>query len=280
VTTTAGRCHLCRREEARLSFEHVPPRAAFNEQPTRVYGLKEWLERSDDREVSGGRIEQRGAGRRSLCETCNNNTGSWYGNELNVAAASGARVLRELPLDEIDAMLDPMWADVKFRQSETGPHPLRFIKQVVTMLLATSGIEVSETHPELGDFVLDKERTGLDARYQFYLALYAGPNARSTGIAQRLDFDRGGRVDTMVEVAFPPYAYVMTIDSPPDALPTVNVTDCVNVGYSQRADMELQMLVGFGHTIFPADYRTNAMVERDYAENKRFAEEHGITTID
>jgi len=34
------------------------------------------------------------------------------------------------------------------------------------------------------------------------------------------------------------------------------------------ADIELDMLVGFGHTPLPVDYRTKAMIERDRRANE------------
>jgi hypothetical protein len=263
-------CRVCREEEAQLSYEHVPPRAAFNEDPTTVYGLDDWLARHEDGTMSGGRIEQRGAGGRTLCERCNNNTGSWYGAELARAAAAGARILLDAPLREFDQLTEHRWAEVSLRQSETGPHPLRFIKQIVTMMLATSQGSLSLEHPELGDFVLDRGRTGLSDRYRFYLSLFAGPRARSTGVSRAVDFERD-RDDTLVEVAWPPYAYVMTIDSEPEAIDTVDITGCVDVRYDQRADMQLSLLIGFGHTPYPADYRTTAMIERDRARNEAAA---------
>lgn len=79
-------CRICREAPATLSYEHVPPRAAFNDEPTTVYGLADWLAREEDGQMRGGRIEQRGAGASTLCARCNNNTGSWYGTELALAA--------------------------------------------------------------------------------------------------------------------------------------------------------------------------------------------------
>jgi hypothetical protein len=266
------RCRVCRREEAKLTYEHVPPRAAFNDEPTTVYGFDDWLNRGPDGELPGGRIEQRGAGAHTLCERCNNNTGSWYGAELKRAANTGASLLTRTPLKELDQLLEHRWAQVKLTQSEIGPHPLRFIKQIIVMLLATSPAELTLNHPELGDFVLDRARTGLSDRYRFYLALYAGPYARTTGVVPSFDLERN-RSDTFVEVAWAPYAYVMTIDSAPDAVPTVDITPMVDVGYDQRADVELELLVGFGHTAVPLDYRTSAMIERDRALNEGGAEE-------
>jgi hypothetical protein len=135
------------------------------------------------------------------------------------------------------------------------------------MLLATSPPHLTLDHPDLGDFVLERTRTGLPDRYRFYLSLFAGPNARSTGVAVRFSESRS-RIDTLVEVAFPPYAYVMTIDSEPEAIETCDITEMANVGYNQRADLELDLLIGFGHTPYPADYRTKAMVERDRERNE------------
>jgi hypothetical protein len=261
------RCRICRREDAKLSFEHVPPRAAFNDEPTTVYGLDDWLNRTPEGELAGGRVEQRGAGGHTLCERCNNNTGSWYGTELKRAANTGVSLLRKTPLDEFDGLLEHRWAQVTLKQSEMGPHPLRFIKQIVTMLLATSPPELTVGHPELGDFVLDRTRTELSDRYRFYLALYAGPYARTTGVVSAFDGDRN-RSDTFVEVAWPPYAYVMTIDSEPEAIPTADITGMVEVGYKQRADVDLDLLIAFGHTAVPLDYRTSAMIERDSALNE------------
>jgi hypothetical protein len=254
-------CRICRISPAD-SFEHVPPRKALNDQPTTTFTMEDWLA-GEEGGLQGGRIEQKGAGARVLCQGCNNNTGSWYGSELVRAASAGARILNQIPLDDLDNSLDPAWATVKFKQQpKIGPHPLRLIKQIVSMLLATSPIDFSEKNPTLGEFVLDRKRTGLHDRYQLYLALFAGPNARTTGVSSRLDIGRG-RSDVIIEVAYPPFAYVMTVDSEPEAISTANITSFVDVGYDQMADIEIGMLVGFGHTPFPADYRSKAMIAHE-----------------
>jgi hypothetical protein len=253
-------CRICRTTSGALSYEHVPPRSSFNDERVTVHGMENWLAREDGEPWPGGRIEQRGAGDRTLCERCNNNTGSWYGNELALATRAAARLLREAPLAKFDASTEPGYAQIRIKQTPTSPHPLRFIKQVVTMILATSPPELPLNHPELGDFVADRERTGLLDRFQFYLTLFAGPIARSTGVVTRYDGTRE-RFDTFVEVAFPPFAYVMAIGSEPDAIETCNITGFVDVGYNARADLELDLLIGFGHTPVPADYRTQAMLD-------------------
>jgi hypothetical protein len=75
-----GECCICG-YIGELTFEHVPPRAAYNDR--RVFEAKmenllggEWIPGTA---VTNGRYLQRGAGRYSLCGKCNNDTGAWYG---------------------------------------------------------------------------------------------------------------------------------------------------------------------------------------------------------
>jgi hypothetical protein len=62
--TRHGICHLCGRED-RLSYEHVPPRAAFNSRPLVATALDELLGMSGN--LPKGQIFQRGAGAYTLC---------------------------------------------------------------------------------------------------------------------------------------------------------------------------------------------------------------------
>ncbi len=49
---------------------------------------------------------------------------------------------------------------------------------------------------------------------------------------------------------------------------TSSITSCADVGYDQTADLEMDLLVGFSHTPYPA-YRTRAMVDRDGARKEQ-----------
>src|SRR5262245_19184544 len=97
-----GLCRLCG-SVGKLSLEHVPPRSAFNATPVFLRTMEDWLQ-GDDRQRRG-RKEQRGFGAFTLCERCNNNTGSWYGGEyVEWARALGPQIyqrpteLREVTL--------------------------------------------------------------------------------------------------------------------------------------------------------------------------------------
>jgi hypothetical protein len=68
-------CHICG-VNGKLSFEHVPPRAAFNNRRVVKVGFDDAAHLGPD-QVPRGQIQQRGAGAYTLCESCNNWTGNW-----------------------------------------------------------------------------------------------------------------------------------------------------------------------------------------------------------
>src|SRR5690606_19434915 len=74
---TQGKCHICG-QFGDLSFEHVPPEAAFNNRPIRVKSGMQLV--NADLDDERGRTQQRGAGGYTLCERCNSLTGTWYGS--------------------------------------------------------------------------------------------------------------------------------------------------------------------------------------------------------
>lgn len=255
---TTGTCHLCLKEGP-LSFEHVPPRAAFNSSRVDVGGLEHWLARTQGGPALRRQIQQGGGGMRCFCAECNNNTGSWYAAELTGWVYAAVGVMSNLPpIAEMDRETEPHVAGMRFRQVR----PLAFIKQIATMVLAVNGVGFAERHPELREFVLDRDRQGLPDGMQMYLSLYLGPNSRLSGVQAKLNAETGERF-LMSEVAHPPFAYLTSFDEPSPILPTGNISEFADVPYTARADVEIEMLVGFGHTIYPSDYRTMAQIERD-----------------
>lgn len=71
-----GMCRICGKK-GDLSFEHVPPQSAFNKTTVIEYTLESWTTK---RKVKG-KQRQGGVGEHTLCEQCNNDTGSWYADE-------------------------------------------------------------------------------------------------------------------------------------------------------------------------------------------------------
>src|SRR4051812_15029322 len=64
--------------------------------------------------------------------------------------------------------------------------PARFLKQVVTMLLAITPGSFAARELDLAAFAQDPDWVGLPPNYQIYLSLYAGPFARFNGGTGRM----------------------------------------------------------------------------------------------
>ena len=82
-----GTCALCG-AETQLTFEHIPPRCAFNNHPAKSYSGDELIktiagEKRKPWDLSGLKYsnDQKGFGMYSLCSKCNSYTGKYYGNE-------------------------------------------------------------------------------------------------------------------------------------------------------------------------------------------------------
>ena len=67
-----GKCRICG-EIGELTFEHVPPHAAFNNKSVKILEGMDAISKALVSDKSG-RIQQKGMGAYTLCGKCNNNT--------------------------------------------------------------------------------------------------------------------------------------------------------------------------------------------------------------
>jgi len=78
-----GKCALCGKE-CELTFEHIPPRAAFNWLPAKPVSGYEITKNINTIPFTTEGLkysnQQKGMGKYSLCSSCNNKTGSMYGD--------------------------------------------------------------------------------------------------------------------------------------------------------------------------------------------------------
>ena len=139
-----GNCHICG-AFGQLSFEHVPPEAAFNNRKV-VIPTAERVFELDDLDLLNtlkGRQSQRGYGAYTLCPSCNSRTGHWYGTQYAFWAYQGARILsgtQDLSTSYPYHLL-----------------PLRVLKQIICMFLSVNSPRFRIAQPELERFVLNKE---------------------------------------------------------------------------------------------------------------------------
>lgn len=255
-----------------MSFEHVPPRAANNAERAEMLGLDAWLERSkDDSPGARGKILQRGSGVYSLCRDCNSRAGQLYVPELIKWTRIGAKTfLRDGIAAKADRVAEPTWT--KFTIMDV--QPARLLKQIATMMLAISPASLARDIPELAAYARDPDIVGFPAKLNVYLAFFGGPWARFVGGASRLSgiAEENERQTApieehfVVELAYPPFAYILSIDEKTPAVHTTDITNFADLRVTQRAEKaEVDLLNGFGHTALPLDYRTKARLLADRA---------------
>jgi len=248
-----GRCAICG-EVKDLTFEHIPPRRAYNDRTVSVLRGDKALNRRLD-EVVQGQLQQRGSGAWITCADCNAKSGRWYVREYAQWVERGVDVLSKLgDADAQDARTDPRIIAVPFE----GVRPLLFLKQVVYMILAVNGAGFSTAHPDLRRFVLNRDATGMSDACHFYLALTWGPGSRFVGIT-----GAGGRngVSLLSEVAFPPFSCVMCLEQPWHGLPVCDISEFARFTCTETTDIVMPLLLGFTHLVLPSDYRSRASIE-------------------
>jgi hypothetical protein len=249
-----GVCCICG-TYGKLSFEHIPPRRAFNDHGVFEADVKKMFESGWQPGVKpDGRINQKGAGRFTLCERCNNATGSWYG----IPYIEVAKQAMEL--------LDRSGGDVSLAYPYR-MYPLRFLKQVVTMFFSACGPSLQETHPHLVRFVLNRETGVLPPNFQFYAYLHH-PDSMAMRQSGLTGVWSSGKIHLFSEIAFPPFGLVMSVDGhPPTDQRLCNVTHLHQYGYRSWDVVFLRLPVLHVTTVLPGDFRTATQVRQDIGKN-------------
>lgn len=260
-----GKCALCGCE-CDLSFEHIPPRAAFNSTPARPVSGSEILTDKNindpDRmpwDVSGLKYEnqQQGMGRYSLCESCNNNTGSWYGAEyikfihtIHMAIQKRA----ENPGNVLEVQ------DI---------YPLRIIKQILSMFCSTNNPDNPLFHT-IRQFVLNREATGLD-KAKFKVCMYFTDTTliKYTGFNVVLHLGESGPSSmALSELTAYPLGFILYFDPTEEwDYQGFDITAFADWPYDKTATVQMPWKIQAMNDMFPEMYRS-----RD--EIRKFVEEH------
>jgi 5-methylcytosine-specific restriction endonuclease McrA len=246
-----GTCHLCG-ECGELSFEHSPPRKAFNNNPL-LFGEMEWIRSGGDIEAPKVRKGRRGAGAYTLCKRCNNNTGAWYGESYVSLARQGMEYLRSV-------------RSASFVHLPFHIHPLRVMKQVACMFMSANGPTFQAVQSELARFVLNREARHLPNHVRVYGFYTVSDRSRSSGVSGLIEgiLSDSPKNRLVSEVTFPPFGFLMTFDSPPPDDRLADITYFADeYGYDDEVTLWLRFPVLPIYTYFPADYRSREKVLRD-----------------
>lgn len=245
-----GPCCLCG-HVGQLSFEHVPPQKAFNQDTVLLAEVKRLLGQdwwSEVKAPSGGE-QKGGAGKFTLCHRCNNTTGHLYASEY-------VRLVRAA----IPAMFAAVAGDVVGVPAKI--RPLRILKQILVMFCSACDPHFIEQHPWLTRYLLNADSRELSPDLQVYLALYDRRSmaSRQSGMTVRLD--TAGNVVRYAEISFPPFILVLTDDSSSLDARLMNVTWFNRYGYNERWHSSLPLDCMQINSFLPGSYATRAEIEK------------------
>jgi hypothetical protein len=251
-----GTCHICGNYRE-LSFEHVPPRAAFNDKRTIKVTFEDAIGLGPD-EIVKGPIRQRGLGDYTLCIKCNNDTGAWYGGKFVDWCYQAMEILIRS-----DGKPSLIYMNYLF--------PLPILKQIVTMFFSVNGDNFWKANPELVRFVLDRERNHLPPKYRFYVYYNITGRFRYSGITGQLQvtsiLGSGSKPIVMSEITYPPFGYVLTFDSPAPDKRLYEITHFADCKHNEFRVMTLKLPVLPTHLFYPGDYRTREEINEQAARS-------------
>lgn len=261
-----GKCALCR-QECELTFEHIPPRAAFNSTPTKPVSGEKLLD--DDRmpwDTTGLKYtnQQKGMGRYSLCPKCNNDTGSWYGDDYIIVAQVVHSILSK--------PIDPKYQGFGIRNI----HPLRFIKQVLSMFCSINNFE-DERIDTLRRFVTAKDAVGLDkSKYKVCMYLTRSKLMKYAPLSVVIKMKESAFESmALSEITAYPLGFVLYFDPTEtfhyDGLDITHFADC---RFDDVTDIQMPFCIYEMNDFFPTYYRSKEEIQECIDENRKWTEEY------
>lgn len=260
-----GKCALCGKT-CNLTFEHIPPSAAFNSLPAKPVSVDN-LESDTDRmpwETEGLSFlnQQKGMGKYSLCESCNNNTGSWYGDDYITMAHKVAQMFSHKDYAQATGI------------TILGIHPLRFVKQVLSMFCS---INDNINIDDLRKFVLNKADVGIDkSKYKLCMYFTRSNLMKHSPLSIHIEFaQKKHKMLQLSEITAYPLGFLLYFD-PQDTCEYegINITPLADYEYSTLADISFPLCVKEMNDVLPGHYRSKEEIRKCIEDNKKWCEEN------
>jgi len=166
---------------------------------------------------------QRGFGKQTLCETCNNNTGGWYVKDFCSFIKQG--------MDILTNNQNPYYISGSYKCK-----PQNVIKQILLMFLAADSHGIVRDLPGVSDYLLNKESSAFPDKVDIYI--YSNSSAKKRMLGYCVVYD-AGKICKWSEINFRPFGYFLTYDSPPPNEYMVKITDFSKVPYDKEYDIKL-----------------------------------------
>lgn len=257
-----GKCHLCGKQ-AKLTFEHIPPQKANNNKAVHVINgdtlmkhiggvRKPW-------DLSGLRYRnmQRGMGGYTLCESCNNLTGTWYANDyINFANVVGYLLSTQVDITKVQSFV----VEIK------DIYPLRIIKQILCMFASTMHDGFLEANKQLREFILDKDSQELD-KSKYRISMYALKEHKNQWSGLNV-MCIGSNIRTVAFMDLYPFGFILELDPKDENFEYVqDITNlATDYDYNFKGTIHITLNILERNTMYPCDFRTK---EEIIAQSKK-----------
>ncbi len=241
-----GKCLLCTKE-GMLTFEHIPPKSAFNKEKKKFYSGKELLKHitSDnlpwDVSKIKGKEQQGGAGRYSLCNECNNLTGLKYVSALRDFYEQGVKGIVQAGKEQGEIIIT--FKDI---------YPLRIIKEIICMMLCINPLKFGDNYPELRSFILNHKMSKRLNNFSLSVYLNMGLVERTVGNAVILS---EGKLRHLSELGTRPFGLVLEDNEICDKR-LLDISFFSQYQYDEKIDITLKLPLLSPNTALPLNFLT------------------------
>lgn len=265
-----GKCKLCG-EFKELTFEHVPPKKAFNSSAVKIISFEESLKLITGEnqrmpwDTTGlkGKIQQKGGGGYYLCRECNNNTGSWYVEEYTTFANTMNSLINT----------EKIVIHNGYSFKILGIHPLRILKAVMTMFCDINNNCFGDE--ELRSFLLNKKSQEFDTeKYSLYMYLVSPTSSRIASLNAIYYFGEKESVLSS-EIAVYPLGFALYRNLPEDYKPFgVCINEFSKFSYDEKCDVDIMNIPYTDlNSQLPLDYRSKEEIVKCINDNDSFINE-------
>ena len=255
-----GICKICGNYD-RLTFEHVPPRSTFNRKAAKILRVSDIINADNEDKMPWelneihGTISQRGQGGYYLCESCNNNTGAWYGKHYKRFADALLLIALKMQEEDSEALMVEMKA----------MRPLAIYKQIIAMFCDINGF----ANTDLKEYILDKENTSIDTnKYRVFMYIPRGDISKQVPLSGKISIGQTAAVLVSEITAFP-VGFALYVDLPDTENPKgADISALASVPYNEVTDLVVPLYRLDVNTWLPTDYRSKIEIRQTIEESR------------
>lgn len=261
-----GQCKICG-NNGKLTFEHVPPRSAFNEIFQEEYTFEK-VQNFFKEGKARYKPKQKGSGDHYLCGNCNNLTGSWYVDAFKEWNDQVAKLLYSNPIEK--GVLPENTYEL---------YPLRTFKQIISMFLCInhkSFYSDNNIRKDLVDFLLDKDNNAFPEGIKVYFYGHSPYSTFARRISETVVADLLEHKEKLVasEISLISSGYIMTEEKNINKLKFIPFSNFIDITffskylYNEKLLLELLTPVAPNHTLTLCDFRTRKEINSVIPNNQ------------